>query len=122
MTLQFGLFALQGWRMDLVGRTDPIEVYETMTHVAQEAEALGYHSHWLFDHFHSTPNQRKNQPLNAGPVQQPWHVTLGAYILGRWSPATAIAILRCTIAGTEKAALSKVRSIERDVQSHQFLD
>jgi F420-dependent oxidoreductase-like protein len=55
MTLQFGVFVPQGWRMDLVGIPDPIEAYETMTRVAQEAERLGYHSIWLFDHFHTVP-------------------------------------------------------------------
>lgn len=55
MALQFGLFVPQGWRMDLLGIADPVEAYETMTRVAQEAEALGYHSIWLFDHFHTVP-------------------------------------------------------------------
>jgi F420-dependent oxidoreductase-like protein len=55
MALQFGLFVPQGWRMDLLGIADPVEAYETMTHVAQEAESLGYHSIWLFDHFHTVP-------------------------------------------------------------------
>ncbi len=55
MALQFGLLVPQGWRMDLVGITDPVEAYETMTRVAQEAEALGYDSIWLFDHFHTVP-------------------------------------------------------------------
>src|SRR5947209_13837061 len=55
MTLQFGLLVPQGWRMDLVGIADPVEAYETMTRVAQEAEALGYDSIWLFDHFHTVP-------------------------------------------------------------------
>src|SRR5205809_7981966 len=55
MALQFGLLVPQGWRMDLVGITDPVEAYETMTRVAQEAEELGYDSVWLFDHFHTVP-------------------------------------------------------------------
>src|SRR5437764_3805094 len=55
MALQFGLLVPQGWRMDLVGITDPVEAFETMTRVAQEAEALGYDSIWLFDHFHTVP-------------------------------------------------------------------
>src|SRR5256712_6893192 len=55
MALQFGLLVPQGWRTDLVGITDPVEAYETMTRVAQEAEALGYDSIWLFDHFHTVP-------------------------------------------------------------------
>src|SRR3989442_622277 len=55
MTLEFGLLVPQGWRMDLVGIPDPVEAYETMTRVAQEAETLGYDSIWLFDHFHTVP-------------------------------------------------------------------
>ncbi len=55
MALQFGLLVPQGWRMDLVGITDHVEAYETMTRVAQEAEALGFDSIWLFDHFHTVP-------------------------------------------------------------------
>src|SRR5437667_4147142 len=55
MALQFGLLVPQGWRMDLVGITDPVQAYETMTRVAQEAEALGFDSIWLFDHFHTVP-------------------------------------------------------------------
>jgi F420-dependent oxidoreductase-like protein len=55
MTLKFGLIVPQGWRMDLVGIPDPVEAYETMTRVAQEAEALGFDSIWLFDHFHTVP-------------------------------------------------------------------
>ena len=55
MTLKIGLIVPQGWRMDLVGISDPVEAYETMTHVAQEAEALGFDSIWLYDHFHTVP-------------------------------------------------------------------
>jgi F420-dependent oxidoreductase-like protein len=54
MAMQYGLLVPQGWRMDLVG-LPPIEAYETMTRVAQEAETLGYDSIWLFDHFHTVP-------------------------------------------------------------------
>ena len=55
MAMKFGLFVPQGWRMDLVGISDPVEAYETMTRVALEAEAQGYDSVWLFDHFHTVP-------------------------------------------------------------------
>src|SRR5438445_9003821 len=55
MTMKFGVMVLKGWRMDLVGIPDPVEAYETMTRVAQEAEALGFDSIWLFDHFHTVP-------------------------------------------------------------------
>src|SRR5207245_9599098 len=44
------------WRMDLLVLSDSIDAYETMTRVAQEAEALGFASIWLFDHFHTVPH------------------------------------------------------------------
>ena len=53
--MDFGVIVPQGWRLDLVGISDPIEAYETITRVAQEADALGYHSIWLYDHFHTVP-------------------------------------------------------------------
>lgn len=37
---------------------DPVEAYETMTRVAQEAEALGFASVWLFEHLHSTSSSQ----------------------------------------------------------------
>jgi len=55
MAMKFGLIVPQGWRMDLVGIPDPVEAYKTMTRVAQEAEALGFDSIWLYDHFHTVP-------------------------------------------------------------------
>lgn len=53
--MDYGVIVPQGWRMDLVGITDPVEAYEAMTRVAQEAEAQGYYSIWLYDHFHTVP-------------------------------------------------------------------
>ena len=53
--MDFGVIVPQGWRMDLVGIADPAEAYETMARVAQEAEAAGYSSIWLYDHFHTVP-------------------------------------------------------------------
>jgi len=55
MAMKIGLMVPQGWRMDLVGISNPVEAYETMTRVAQEAEAQGFDSIWLFDHFHTVP-------------------------------------------------------------------
>src|SRR6202165_939520 len=55
MTMNFGVMVPQGWRMDLVDFPDPVEAYEAMTHVAQEAEAVGFASVWLYDHFHTIP-------------------------------------------------------------------
>ena len=53
--MEFGVIVPQGWLMDLVGIADPAEAYETMARVAQEAEASGYASIWLYDHFHTVP-------------------------------------------------------------------
>ncbi len=52
---KIGVFVPQGWRMDLAHIPDPIEKYETMTRVGQEAERLGFDSIWLYDHFHTVP-------------------------------------------------------------------
>ena len=47
MALRFGLMVPQGWRLDLMGIADPIEAYETMTRLAQAAEAEGVDAVWL---------------------------------------------------------------------------
>ncbi len=55
MAMDYGIVVPQGWRMDLVDIPDPVEAYEAMTRVAREAEAQGFHSIWLYDHFHTVP-------------------------------------------------------------------
>jgi hypothetical protein len=50
--MDFGVIVRQGWRLDLVGISDP---GEAMTRVAQEADVLGYHSICLYDDFHTFP-------------------------------------------------------------------
>lgn len=56
MSVRFGIFVPQGWRMDLSEIADPVEQYEAMTRVAQAADALpAYDSIWVYDHFHSIP-------------------------------------------------------------------
>jgi alkanesulfonate monooxygenase SsuD/methylene tetrahydromethanopterin reductase-like flavin-dependent oxidoreductase (luciferase family) len=57
--MDFGVIVPQGWRMDLVGISDPTKAYETMRRVAQEADALSYHSIWLYDHFHTVPTPKQ---------------------------------------------------------------
>ena len=39
MSVRFGVFVPQGWRMDLLEIADPVEKYEAMTAVAREADA-----------------------------------------------------------------------------------
>ena len=55
MAMKFGVMVPQGWIMDLADIPDPVEAYEAMTRVAQEAEKLGFDSIWLYDHFHTVP-------------------------------------------------------------------
>jgi F420-dependent oxidoreductase-like protein len=63
--MDIGVIVPQGWRMDLVGISDPSEAYETMTRVAQEADTLGYHSIWLYDHFHTVPTPTQEVTLEC---------------------------------------------------------
>jgi F420-dependent oxidoreductase-like protein len=55
MTLKVGLMLPQEWDKEHI---DPISAYEMMTSTAQEAEALGFTSVWLFDHVHSTTSDQ----------------------------------------------------------------
>ena len=72
MTVQFGVFVPQGWRMDLVEIEDPVEQYEAMTHVAKVAEdSGGYDSIWLYDHFHTVPEPTMNSVFEC------WMATAG---------------------------------------------
>ncbi|QBD83402.1 LLM class F420-dependent oxidoreductase [Ktedonosporobacter rubrisoli] len=41
--------------MDQTTSNDPVQMYETMTAIAQTADEYGYESVWLFDHFHPSP-------------------------------------------------------------------
>lgn len=55
MTIPFGVFVPQGWRLDLVQIADPIEQYEAMTRVARAVEDNGFDSIWVYDHMHTIP-------------------------------------------------------------------
>ena len=51
----FGVFMPQGWKMELVGIDDDAEKWNVAVNVALKAEALGFHSIWVYDHFHNVP-------------------------------------------------------------------
>jgi F420-dependent oxidoreductase-like protein len=56
VTVKFGVFVPQGWRMDLVDIADPVEQFEAMTAVAKAADAdPAWDSIWVYDHFHTVP-------------------------------------------------------------------
>ncbi len=65
MTMQFGVLLPQAWNMDLVGIKDPVEAYETMTHIAHTADEAGFTSVWLIDHFHTIPRPSQEVAFEA---------------------------------------------------------
>ncbi|MDZ4769513.1 MAG: LLM class F420-dependent oxidoreductase [Chloroflexota bacterium] len=71
MAMKFGTFVPQGWRMDLVEIDDPVEQYEAMTRVGLAAEAAGYDSIWVYDHFHTVPTPEIETCFEA------WTITAG---------------------------------------------
>jgi F420-dependent oxidoreductase-like protein len=68
MTMRFGIFVPQGWRMDLVEIADPVEQYEAMTEVARVADAGPWDSVWVYDHFHTVPEPTINSTFECWTV------------------------------------------------------
>jgi F420-dependent oxidoreductase-like protein len=52
--MQIGIIVPQGWTGEYDG-WDAREAWKRTMAVAQQADALGYESIWLFDHFHTVP-------------------------------------------------------------------
>ncbi len=57
--MRVGIIVPQGWTGEFAGVDGPA-AWDRMTAAADRAEALGFDSLWLFDHFHTTP-----EPLDA---------------------------------------------------------
>ena len=53
--VRFGCFVPQGWKMELVDIDDPQAKWAKAVEVARAAEAAGYDSIWVYDHFHNVP-------------------------------------------------------------------
>jgi F420-dependent oxidoreductase-like protein len=51
----FGVFMPQGWKMELVDVVGDAEKWNVAVDVALKAEQLGFHSIWVYDHFHNVP-------------------------------------------------------------------
>lgn len=62
--MKFGGFVPQGWRMDLVG-VDVDRQWPAMVDVAQRLESAGYESLWLYDHFHTVPEQTQESTFEC---------------------------------------------------------
>jgi F420-dependent oxidoreductase-like protein len=52
--MQVGLMAPQGWKGEYDG-WDPAAAWDRTIELAAQAEALGFESLWVFDHFHTVP-------------------------------------------------------------------
>jgi F420-dependent oxidoreductase-like protein len=53
--MQVGLMAPQGWKGEYDG-WNPADAWTRTVELARNAEALGFESLWVFDHFHTVPN------------------------------------------------------------------
>jgi F420-dependent oxidoreductase-like protein len=53
--IRFGMFAPQGWKMELKSIPDPAAKWAKTKEIARAAEAAGYDSLWVYDHFHNVP-------------------------------------------------------------------
>ncbi|MFG1993128.1 hypothetical protein ACGFJ7_24430 [Actinoplanes sp. NPDC048988] len=73
MSVDFGVFVPQGWKMDLVEIADPEEQYEAMTAVARVADAGPWDSIWLYDHFHTWPEPSMNTTFECWTVKVSQH-------------------------------------------------
>jgi F420-dependent oxidoreductase-like protein len=51
----FGIFAPQGWKMELSSIDGASAKWQRTVEVATLADELGYDSLWLYDHFHNVP-------------------------------------------------------------------
>ena len=68
MTVRFGVFVPQGWRMDLTAITDPVEQFEAMTAVARTADTGPWDSIWVYDHFHTVPEPTLNTVFESWTI------------------------------------------------------
>jgi F420-dependent oxidoreductase-like protein len=53
--IRFGMFVPQGWKMELAGISDARAKWAKAKEIALAAEAAGYDSVWVYDHFHNVP-------------------------------------------------------------------
>jgi F420-dependent oxidoreductase-like protein len=82
MTMRFGVFIPQGWRMDLVG-IDPAEQWNTMSGLAQRAETGPWESIWVYDHFHTTPTPSAEATHEAWTLMAAFAATTSRIRLGQ---------------------------------------
>ncbi|MFV9507240.1 MAG: LLM class F420-dependent oxidoreductase [Oscillochloridaceae bacterium umkhey_bin13] len=109
MTVQFGTFVPQGWRLDLLEIADPITKYEAMTAVARTVDAMPvYDSIWVYDHFHTVPR------IEQEAVFEAWTITAA---LARDTKRVKIGQMVTCIGYRNPALAAKIASTV-DVLSH----
>src|SRR6478609_3920128 len=55
MSMTFGTFVPQGWKMELAGIAEPTAKWAATLEIARAADSLGYDSIWVYDHVHNVP-------------------------------------------------------------------
>jgi F420-dependent oxidoreductase-like protein len=65
--MQVGLMAPQGWKGEYDG-WQPKEAWARTMELAADAEALGFESLWVFDHFHTVPEPTDEMTLESFAV------------------------------------------------------
>jgi alkanesulfonate monooxygenase SsuD/methylene tetrahydromethanopterin reductase-like flavin-dependent oxidoreductase (luciferase family) len=85
VSARFGIFAPQGWRLDLTEIADPVEQYEAMTAVARAADRGPWDSVWVFDHLHTVPEVTRESTFEgwittAGLLRDTEHVHVGQMV------------------------------------------
>src|SRR5215204_1780902 len=62
--MRVGIIVPQGWTGEYMG-FEPVAAWDRTVEIAKRAEALGFESAWLFDHFHTTPNPAETITFEA---------------------------------------------------------
>jgi F420-dependent oxidoreductase-like protein len=80
--MRFGTFIPQGWRLDLVD-VPTSDHWSTMLGVANQAEALGFESVWVYDHFHTVPEPTQEVTYEAWTLMAALAATTETIRLGQ---------------------------------------
>lgn len=99
----FGVILPIGRRLELLGIPDPVAKWDTTVAAAQQAEALGYDSVWVYDHLHNVPVPTNETVFEcwttlAALSQQTGRVRLG-HLVGNnlLRPPTLVAKMAATV-------------------------
>ena len=68
----------------VLGGSDPVEQYETLTRFAQEAEESGFESAWLVDHFQQAPDRPREAMFECWTAMAALARDTRTIALGQW--------------------------------------